>query len=279
MTRLNSQRENSWCVNNSWVNTICYCHHWGFQRDGTIPGPGLELSSCQLSVFQQPGKTGLEREGVWKGLGEQEIAKGKERNRDSESDTESEREEGRLIYMPTRVSVHTHTQWCQGATSESWWLMEFLPDFHNLLYSFLPSARISAFITFYQLWLWFLWFHICSSTDIQDVQFVLLNSLGPRGEVMLKNQYKIPKGQHKKVTWHHHEGQEKNFVKDIPCCGGWWNPIRKAHICMKRFVNRKTGNWLLLLLRAWVTTWVCILSSLHFYYGVCACMLSCSCHV
>jgi len=44
-----------------------------------------------------------------KGIGEQEEGKVWERNRDSESNTESEREEGRLIYVPTRASAHTHT--------------------------------------------------------------------------------------------------------------------------------------------------------------------------
>ena len=45
-----------------------------------------------------------------KGIGEQEEEKVWERNRDSESNTESEREEGRLIYVPTCASAHTHTQ-------------------------------------------------------------------------------------------------------------------------------------------------------------------------
>lgn len=180
MTRLNSQGENSWCVNNSWVNTICYCHHWGFQRHGTILGPGLELSSCQLPVFQQPGKTGLEREGVWKGLVSKRKGRyGKETGTLKAIQRVRERRVGSYTcpHVPQHTRTHTHTVMPICEVRELV-INGIFTRFHNLLYSFLPSARDLCIHHILAALTLFLWFHVCSSTDIQDVQFILLSLSG-----------------------------------------------------------------------------------------------------
>lgn len=71
-------------------------------------------------------------------IGEQEEGKVWERNRDS-SDTESEREEGRLIYMPC-VSQHIHTHSDAGCDVRELVINGILPDF-IISYILLPSAR------------------------------------------------------------------------------------------------------------------------------------------
>lgn len=158
-------------------------HHSG-PWTGTVVLSALHLSATWKDRFGE-GRS-LKR------IGEQEEGKVWKRNRDSESNTESEREEGRLIYVPTRASAHTHTHTVMPRCDIRELVINgIFTRFHNLLYSFLPSARDLCSHHILAALTWFLWFHICSSADIQDVQFVLLNRLGPRGEVMLKNQYKI----------------------------------------------------------------------------------------
>lgn len=60
---------------------------------------------------------------------------------------------------------------------------------------------------------------------------------------MLKNQCKIQRVSIRRSHGITMEVRRKNFVKDISML---WrmveSTIRKAHICMKRFVNRKIGK-------------------------------------
>ena len=128
--------------------------------------------------------------------------------------------------------------------------------FHNLLYSFLPSARDLCSHHILAALTWFLWFHICSSADIQDVQFVLLNRLGPRGEVMLKNQYKI-----QRVSIRRSHGITMK-VRRKKLCKGYLHVagdgrIRNQESSHQHEKIREQENWktgFCSQLRAWVTT-------------------------
>lgn len=225
MTRLNSQRENSWCVNNSWVNTICYCHHLKTFRE-MAPFRALDWN-CLLSAL----RLNLERQ-VWRGrslkrIGEREEGMGKKQGLWKRY-REWERRVG--SYTCPHVSQHIHTHSDTRCDVRELVISDFA-DF-IISVSFLPSARDLCIHHILPALTWFLWFHICSSTDIQDVQFVLLNRLGPEGRWCWRTSIRF-----KEVSIRRSHGitmkvqGEKNFCKGyLHVAGGWWNPQSEAHL-------------------------------------------------
>ena len=132
--------------------------------------------NCRL--VSSPSFSNLERQ-VWRGKESEKDwwARGREGMRKKQGLWKQYREWERGGQAHIRahmcLSTHTYTMMPRCEVRELV-INEIFTRFHNLLYSFLPSARDLCIHHILAALTLFLWFHICSSTDIQDVQFVLL---------------------------------------------------------------------------------------------------------